>query len=198
MKNVIFLLAMIQISIVAFGQFDLTLSASGGLSKLQGQNFQTEGIESNHCFTSGVDMLVQLNKSKHIQPFAGCSFYVLQSKLDYPTDWHLLEPTNRFRFNFLRIPIGVDAPVFKTVGIRLALINGFLVGGTETSPEAAKYEFGVQPGIFYSLDQWKIGCNYYRGFTDVFHRAEAPQNTAYWKVYNSAFYLTISYKLPLF
>lgn len=179
------------ISSAAFGQFDLSLSASGGLSKFNGQRFQNENIESNFRFSSGLDLLVQLNKNKHIQPFAGCSFYVLQSNLVYPQDWNILELDNQFRFNFLRIPIGVEVPVFKAIGVRLALVNGFLVGGTETSPEATKYEFGLQPGLSYSLDKWKIGLNYYHGFTNVFDQAELSQNTDYWETKNSAFYITL-------
>jgi len=186
------------ISVAAFGQFDLSLSVSGGLSKFNGQRFQNENIESNFRFSTGLDLLVQLNKNKHIQPFAGCSFYVLQSNLVYPQDWSYVEEDNHFRFNFLRIPIGIDVPVFEQFGIRLALSNSFLVGGIETSPEATKYEFGMQPGIYYSLNKWKVGFNYYRGFTDVFNQAEPSQNTYYWKVSNSAFYFTVGYKLVSF
>ncbi|HQO49185.1 MAG TPA: hypothetical protein PK939_02065 [Bacteroidales bacterium] len=193
-----YLLVLISISIASYGQFDLSLSASGGLSKLNGQRFQNENIESNFRFSTGLDLLVQLNKSKHIQPFAGCSFYVLQSNLVYPLDWNLLEHDNQFRFNYLRIPIGVEVPVFKTLGIRLALVNGFLVGETETSPEATKYEFGLQPGLSYSLDKWKIGLNYYHGFTNVFDQAELSQNTDYWETKNSAFYITVGYKILTF
>lgn len=186
------------ISSAAFGQFDLSLSASGGLSKLNGQRFQNENIESNFRFSTGLDLLVQLNKNKHIQPFAGCSFYVLQSNLVYPQDWNILELDNQFRFNFLRIPIGVEVPVFKALGVRLALVNGFQVGETETSPEATKYEFGLQPGLSYSLDKWRVSLNYYHGFTNVFDQAELSQNTDYWETKNSAFYITVGYKLISF
>ncbi len=186
------------ISSAAFGQFDLSLSASGGLSKFNGQRFQNENIESNFRFSTGLDLLVQLNKNKHIQPFAGCSFYVLQSNLVYPQDWDILELDNQFRFNFLRIPIGVEVPMFKQLGIRLALVNGFLMGGTETSPEATKYEFGLQPGLSYSLDKWRVSLNYYHGFTNVFDQAELSQNTDYWKTKNSAVYLSVGYKLISF
>lgn len=186
------------ISGAAFGQFDLSLSVSGGLSKLNGQRFQNENIESNFRFSTGLDLLVQLNKNKHIQPFAGCSFYVLQSNLVYPLDWNLLEHDNQFRFNYLRIPLGVEVPVFKAIGIRIALVNGFLMGETETSPEATKYEFGLQPGISYSLDKWKIGLNYYHGFTNVFDQAELSQNTDYWETKNSAFYITLGIRFCRF
>jgi hypothetical protein len=186
------------ISGAAFGQFDLSLSVSGGLSKFNGQRFQNENIESNFRFSTGLDLLVQLNKNKHIQPFAGCSFYVLQSNLVYPQDWSYVEEDNHFRFNYLRIPIGIEVPVFKQLGIRLALVNGFLVGGIETNPEATKYEFGLQPGISYSFDKWKVGLDYYHGLTDVFDQAELLENTNYWKITNRAVYLTVGYKLFAF
>ena len=141
------LVILLLVSSIAFGQFDLSLSVSGGMSKLNGQRFQNENIESNFGFSTGLDLFVQLNKNKHIQPFAGCSFVVLQSNLVYPQDGNLLETDNHFRFNYHRIPVGIEVPVFKKLGIQLALINGFLVVGTETSPETAKYEFGLQPGI---------------------------------------------------
>ncbi len=77
----------------------------------------------------------------------------------------------------------------------MALINGFLVGGTETSPETAKYEFGLQPGISNSFNKWKIGLNYYHGFTNVFEQAELSQYTDYWETTNSAVYFTVAYRL---
>jgi len=179
------------ISGAVFGQFDLSLSASGGLSKFNGQRFQNEIIESNFRFSTGLDLLVQLNKYKHIQPFVGCSFYVLQSNLVYPQDWSYVEEDNHFRFNYLRIPIGIDVPVFKQLGIRLALVNGFLVGGIETNTEATKYELGLQPGIYFRLEKWKFGLDYYHGLTDVFDQAELLENTNYWKITNRVVYLTV-------
>ena len=202
MKTTLIFLFIIAMTPV-IGQQSLYISGSIGQSKHYNRNssyLSMTGISFNPVLSGEADATFELSNFGIIRPYAGIGVNFLGTihrENDHPAFYP--GKTFRFRHIYLTLPAGLNIPIYKSFGIDIALINGWRLNdrSSEIIGNPRIWEVALQPGVFISVDKWRLGISYYYGIRDVFGVGKIDDNNDL-RFYNHAMHFNVAYKLKTF
>jgi hypothetical protein len=159
----------------------------------------TQGFSFNPVLSGGAVATLELSNPGIIRPYLGIgvSFLGTIHKQDDHPDY----PGNTFRFRhtYLALPAGVNIPLYRSFGIDIAFINGWRLNdrSSQIIGNPRIWDVAVQPGVYVSVEQWRIGVSYYYGLRDVFGVGKIDEHSDL-RLYNHAIYFNVAYKLKSF
>lgn len=200
MKTTIILLFILATS-PCIGQQSLFVKMDLGQSKHFNygiNNGSNNSFTLNPVLSGGTDATYELAKFRIISPYAGIGVSFLGTILQLND--HAVYPGKKFRFRhiYLTLPAGLKIPVYKAVGIDIALINSWRLNdrASEIVGNPRIWDVALQPGVFINIENWRLGFSYYYGIRDVFGVGYIGSTDS--RHYNRALHINVAYKLKNF
>ncbi len=156
----------------AFSQFNLYATAGLGT----GNYFNTTerdpdraGFELKPTLAGSIGAELSWEKLKVVQPLIGIN-YVFTGSNHYSKYNYDEIPPIYFRYSYISIPIGLRAPIYKSLGFGATCVNSFRVAnktrnfGVEHEPV---WDISLQPAIYFQYQRWTGSLSYSYGLKDA-------------------------------
>jgi len=194
---------------LAFGQHNIALTFSGGISTIN--NIQTEGTlidgyiysgKSSYSIGTKYIYAADSNISHLISPFIGVRLLNTSNTFENPPDFPTQIDPVTLRLYYLEIPLGVDINIYKNIKLNLSynylirtrINNKDNFGSFFYMDYQGTYsEQMIQGGISYSFKRFTIGVNYGKTLTPI-RKSElwaSLGNEHYQKIKNISFNYSI-------
>ena len=193
------LVILLFVSSIAFGQFDITLNLSNGISK-HTQNDLNNGLfgeENNWAYAGGIDAEFKYLPDFFLKPAIAVSFQSFGNKLSFgPNAPAHPNETEIHRFNYLQLNAGLSSILEEKFEIGLFAVNGILISHQHKliATEPNNWDFALQPYLTFHFNKLKLGVSYYHGFNSIWDMNESV-NASDSEVKNRAVLIKLGYNL---